>query len=202
MKIIGITGNSGSGKSLISKYLGEKGATVINADLIAAEILRPDRPAYSEFVGLFGRDFLLSDSTVNKKKLADLIFSNKEQRVRLNKLTHPPIAERCLELAEEARKNGAKAVFIEAALLTESGLAEGVDEVWLVTASQGEKMRRIMNRDSLTEDEAAKRLAAQSPDKELIGKADKIIENNGNLEELYQKIDILCAVLAAEKFKV
>jgi len=202
MKTVGITGNSGSGKSLIGKYLGEKGAAIINADLIAAEILRPDGLAYGRFVELFGEKYLLHDGYVDKKKLADLIFSDSEQRERLDKLTHPLIIERCFTLAEEAGKNGAEAVFIEAALLIESRAAERVDEIWLVTASHEQKMRRIINRDSLTEEAATKRLAAQATDQELTNKADKIaykiVENNGDIKELYQKIDALYAALLSE----
>ena len=191
MKIIGLTGNSGSGKTAVCDILRPFGAYIIDADKIARDVVEPGEAAYVELVNCFGTGILHKDGTLNRKKLAGIAFPDGEKRRRLTAVTHKHIIARMMEEAERIRANpdGYRFIVFDAPLLVEAGLHKVVSEVWLVHAPEETKMRRIIARDGLTADEALARLNAQPSFETLAAYADRIIENDGNLGTLKSQVE-------------
>ncbi|MDX9873259.1 MAG: dephospho-CoA kinase [Clostridia bacterium] len=182
-RIIGLTGGIASGKSLISGKLKEWGAMIIDADEIARALTGPDSPALREIRRSFGDEVFNADGTLSRKKLGTMVFNSVEARNRLNGLLHPLVqTEIKRQLAENKEKDWPLLV-IDAPLLLEAGLEKMTDEVWVVALDEQEQVRRLMARDALTREEASRRLAAQMPLKEKLQYADRIIDNNGSMEE-------------------
>ena len=185
--IIGITGNSGSGKTTISKLLKEEvNADIINADEIVTEMSMPGEVYYNEIVKEFGENILLENGKINKPKLADIIFKNSEKREILNSLTFKYIVD-----AIKARVNSSKnqIVIIDAPLLIESKLNEICDIVISVIADKDIKLKRICKRDSIDESTALKRIEAQPQNEFYIKNSNLVIINNKtNLENQLEDI--------------
>ncbi|VAV84434.1 Dephospho-CoA kinase [hydrothermal vent metagenome] len=201
MIVAGLTGGVGSGKSLVAEKLAELGAVVIDADLIAREVLRPGEPAFDEVVEYFGKEMLTADNEIDRKKLGTVIFNDKEKRETLNNITHPRIRERMMARLEELRSSTGeestrcKIVVLDIPLLIESKLEDKVDCVIVVYADDETRLRRLIERDALTEEEAQARIASQIPLKEKLKAADYIINNNKErsetLKETAQVFDTL-----------
>lgn len=188
--IIGITGNSGTGKSEISKLLAEKiNAKIINADEVVKELSENGNEYYEKIVELFGSS-ILNNNKLNKPQMAKIIYNNKEKREELNKLTYKYIVE---EIKKRAKNSDYKNLIIDAPLLFESGLNKICNITIGVIANMDNKIQRICKRDNIDEETALARLKIQQEDKFYIQKSDYIIKNNGkineiNLEEICTKI--------------
>jgi len=185
MIVAGLTGGVASGKSLVAEKLAQLGAVVIDADLIAREVLRPGEPAFDEVAEYFGKEVLTDNNEVDRKKLGAVIFNDKEKREALNRITHPRIRERMMARLARLRSDHTedserrKVVVLDIPLLIESELEDKVDCVIVVYADEETRLRRLIKRDSLTKEEARARIAAQIPLKEKLKAADYIIDNNG-----------------------
>ena len=127
-QILGITGGIASGKSSVSTFIKELGFPIIDADLVAREVVEPGEEAYYEIVKVFGEGILLPDGSINRTKLGDVIFHNEEKRLKLNSIVHPAVRKRMRELAEKAFQDGAKTVFMDIPLLFESKLTFMVEK--------------------------------------------------------------------------
>lgn len=188
--IIGITGNSGTGKSEISKLLAEKiNAKIINADEVVKELSENGNEYYEKIVELFGSS-ILNNNKLNKPQMAKIIYNNKEKREELNKLTYKYVVE---EIKKRAKNSDYKNLIIDAPLLFESGLNKICNITIGVIANMDNKIQRICKRDNIDEETALARLKIQQEDKFYIQKSDYIIKNNGkineiNLEEICTKI--------------
>lgn len=192
MFIIGLTGGIASGKSLVSSYLASLGAGVIDADLVAREVVEPGRPALAEVVREFGPGVLSSDGTLNRKELGRLVFSDQARLDRLNRITHPYILEIIRERLEAYRAaSPCGAVVIDAPLLIETGLHRLVDEVWVVYVDPTTQLQRLMKRDRLTPEAAAQRIASQLPLEEKVRYAHRIIYNRGEPEETLRQVRMI-----------
>ncbi|MDR2898858.1 MAG: dephospho-CoA kinase [Clostridiales bacterium] len=192
MIIVGITGNSGCGKSTVCDYLKNMGAYVIDADKLARDITEPYGLAYNDIISEFGEEILTDKGFIDRKKLAALIFSSKEKQLKLQDITHGHILKAMLNEAHSIGEKVKNAVVIfDAPLLFESGLNKKCDWVWVVDSDYENKIARIMNRDSLTETEAKRRLNSQTDPEILKKKADGVIMNNGTEAELYRKTEIM-----------
>ena len=187
--MIGLTGDIASGKSTAARRLRELGAFVADADLISREVI--DEPEVLARLGeAFGPGIFGEDGTLCRRELAARAFDTPEGARALNAIMHPAIAKKLAELARAAESTGHyPLVFTDAALLIESGFNELCDGVWLITADHETRMKRIMERDGLTEDEAADRIARQMPDEETRAFASTVIENDGSVAELIEKVD-------------
>ena len=185
--IIGITGNSGSGKTSISKLLKEKlGADNINADEVVKEMSMPEAIYYKEVIKAFGKDILLGNGEINKPKLADIIFESSEKRDVLNILTFKYIAQ---EIKTRADLSKSEIVIIDAPLLIESKLNEICDIVISVVADEDIKLKRICARDSIDENTALNRIKAQPKNEFYIKNSNLVvINNNSNLEKQVEGI--------------
>lgn len=181
--IVGLTGGIATGKSLVSNELKRLGAHIIDADIVAREIVEPGKPAYGEIVREFGSSILKEDGTLDRKGLGRIVFSDREALNKLNSITHPRIKERIAQEALEIEKRYEDPVIVvDIALLIELGMHTGMSSVIVVYSPEDEQIRRMLQRDGLTEQDARNRLKAQMPIKEKLKYADHIIENTGTVE--------------------
>ena len=178
VRVIGLTGGTGSGKSTVSRIAGELGAGVIDADMIAREIVQKGQEALQKIVEAFGNDILLASGELNRKKLGGIVFADREKLKLLNQITHTYIVERIKQDIEWKRaKQAYTSIIVDAAVLVESGLYKICDRVWVVVADRGERLERIMKRDSLSRHEAENRINAQLPEEEMKKYASAVIYN-------------------------
>ncbi|MDQ7794890.1 MAG: dephospho-CoA kinase [bacterium] len=178
MFIVGLTGGIASGKSTVARILRELGATVLDADLAAREVAVEALP---ELVEAFGEDVRGPGGSLDRARLATLIFTDPQARQRLNQITHPRILRRLAGELGRLEREGVAIVVVEAALLVDAGLTGLVDEVWVVAADPDRQVARLAERDRLTGDEAAGRLEAQLPLAEKLRAAHVVIDNDGTL---------------------
>ncbi|MCL1905997.1 MAG: dephospho-CoA kinase [Clostridiales bacterium] len=190
-KVIGLTGQIGSGKSLAASILAEMGAAVIDADELARQVVEPGQPAYNEISAAFGAEYILPQGGLDRKALAALIFSDEASRSRLNAITHPRIRKEAEQLIKVYRKKGRKLIVLEAALLIGSGFTDMLDEVWLITAPKEQIFIRLAKRDGLSKAETAARLKAQLPVEIQAAAVSRVIENNGSEQSLRAKLSAL-----------
>jgi len=184
-RVIGLMGNSGSGKSMIARYLEQKGAHIIDADEVSHDLCRLGQPGLAAIREAFDPMYFNEDGSLNRKRLGKWVFTDKAALQRLEAILHPMILERMKEQLAEA--DGL--VVIDCALLDKMGLLELVDEVWLVMADFDQKLSRIMERDGLSAKEAADRLQNQTEESILAGRADRIIQNGGMPEDVYRQVE-------------
>lgn len=187
---IGLTGGIACGKSTVSDMFVRRGAKLIDIDLIAREIVQPGKPAFEEIAGRFGNDILLPDGTLNRKKLAEIVFQNKECRLELERITHPLIrCEMSDRMAQYEQSFPDKLVVVDVPLLIESNLQSYFQQVVLVYIPRPLQKQRLMVRDQISAEQAEHRLNAQMPIEEKKKLADYVIDNSGSLEETERQVD-------------
>jgi len=190
MKVIGLTGGIASGKSTASDYLREIGATIIDADIVAREIVERGQAALNEIVEYFGREVLMDDGTLNRKYLGSIVFSDSEKLQVLNRITHKRIIERIEEKIQYYREKGTiKVLFLDAALLIEMKMYLLTDEVWLVTVDREMQLERLMHRDDLSFDEARDRINSQMCLEQKNQHADVILDNSKDFDFLKAQVE-------------
>lgn len=177
MKIFGLTGKTGAGKSTVALKLKALGGYVIDGDLIARNITRKGKPALTELAKEFGCDIIEEDGTLNRKLLASRAFKDKESTARLNEITHPLIKEEFEDELRIAENDGYPFALIDAAALLESSCKDLCEKIIVVTAPEDIRLQRILERDSITKEQALTRMNAQFPDEYYFEKADIIIRN-------------------------
>lgn len=197
MRIIGLTGDAGSGKSTVTRMLTELGAAVVDADQIARELTVPGSPVFDEIVAAFGATVLAPDGTLDRPRLAVRIFTDSQERERLNRITHPPILAILKSKITAARNRGQGILVVEVPLLLETGTNSLVDEVWLVTADRPVKLARLQAR-GLDPELADRLLAAQMPQEQKVKHAHRIIDNNDSLTRTRQQVIKCWTELIAE----
>jgi len=189
MKIIGLTGGIGSGKSTVAKMLEELGAVVIHADTIGHEAYRPMSEGWCRVTQAFGPGILAPDQTIDRRKLGALVFAEPEALKRLNAIVHPLIFAAIRERIEAYRAAGATPpVVVEAAILIEANWLPLVDEVWLVVAHPEAVIARLRAQRDLAPTAVQQRIAAQMSDVERRKYADVVLENTGSLDELRTQV--------------
>lgn len=193
--IVGLTGGIASGKSTVSEMIRDHEIRVLDADVIAREIVEPGEPALDEIRAAFGDAVLAEDGSLDRESLGDEIFDDPEARERLEAITHPRIARRMQEKAAAAREAGANLVVYDAALIVENGLHQAFDSLIVVSASESTQLSRVQQRDGLSEKAARSRIDAQMPLDEKLRVADFIVDNDGSLEQTRRQVDRLCAFL-------
>ncbi len=188
MKIIGLTGGFGSGKSTVSKLLTELGAVVIDADKVGHEVFKPGTEAWRVVVGIFGQGIISTDGTIDRRKLGKIVFRNPDARARLNQIMHPRILERVKAMIEEYERGGADIIVIEAPLLLEVGWKSMVSELWITSAPQTTVISRLREQRGIPESESLARIRAQLTDEERTSQADVVIYTDCTLDELKDRV--------------
>lgn len=198
MITVGLTGGIGSGKSEVSRLLAERGAVVIDADLLAREAVEPGTPGLERIVAEFGPEVLHADGTLDRPALGQRVFSDPEALARLNAIVHPLVGERTAELLEHARESAAEVVVHDVPLLVENGLAEMYDVVVVVAASPCTQLDRLVRLRGMSEQEARQRIGAQAPLEAKLEVATHVLRNDGPIEELAPQVDQLWRAIRHE----
>jgi dephospho-coA kinase len=193
MKIVGITGLIASGKSTLSSYIKNKGYKIVDADAISRDITKKDRIGYAKVIEEFGRDILSSNGEIDRVKLSNIVFNDKNSLKKLNDTLHPLIfqeIDRQLDLYKDE-----KILFLDAPLLFEAKLDKKCDEVILVFCDEEVQISRIQKRDNKDYDSAKKIIDSQIAKEFKIEKSDYIIDNNCEIERFYFKVDLIMRIL-------
>ncbi len=189
MIIVGLTGSVGTGKSTVANLFKELGAYVIDWDELAREVTRPHLKAWKEIVEYFGKGILNEDLTINRQKLADIVFSNKEKVAKLNQIVHPEVFKEDERITDEIKSLDPDALVIkDIPLLFELTRPVYVDKIVVVSASEQTQLRRLEEK-VITREDARNRIKSQLPLEEKIKSADFVINNDGPLEETKKQVE-------------
>jgi dephospho-CoA kinase len=185
--IIGLTGGIGAGKSAVADFFSRKGATIVDTDLIAREVVTPPSPVLDALVKEFGSGIVRADGTLDRTALAAAVFGDREREARLNQITHPAIRERTL--AAMRAQPASEMVVVVVPLLLQSGFDSYCDQVVSVVAPRAQRVERAMRRDGMSSDQVEKRMAAQLSDEEYEKRADIVVRNDGDMAALERAVD-------------
>lgn len=188
--IIGVTGNIASGKSETARILQQKGCALVDADAVGHELYGYDRALVQQLAAEFGQDVLLSNGTLNRKKLGSLVFGRPEALATLNRIVHPALINAIRERIRSSQRVMNRLV-LDAALIIELGFAKEVDYLVFVSASVEVRLKRLMERSGLTEEEAMRRIESQMPEESKLPHADFVIKNETTREYLVDQVDAL-----------
>jgi dephospho-CoA kinase len=190
--LIGLTGSIGSGKTTVAKRLRERGAHVLDADEFAHTETKSGTEGLKEVAAAFGAEIISPDGSLNREILASIVFKNEEKRFLLNAILHPRILNAMRVHAANLFQNNKNAIVVyDMPLLIETGEYKKVDRIWLVTADDEARIKRIMARDNCSREAALSRIAAQMPQAEKLAYADVVIENSDGLNALNERVDAL-----------
>ncbi|MDO4690858.1 MAG: dephospho-CoA kinase [Fusobacterium sp.] len=190
--IIGLTGGIASGKTTVSKILKTKGFLIYDADEIAREISKEEE-VKKELISYFGEQILDKASNIDRKKLKDIVFKDKEKLEELNRIIHPRVYVFFKSIRE--KNDYKKTIVFDVPLLFESGIDKLCDKILLVLANRELKIKRIIKRDGISKELAEKIIGSQMSDDEKIKKADIIIKNNDSIEDLKEQVERFCVYL-------
>lgn len=189
MRIIGITGGVGAGKSTVLDYLEKVcGAFVIQADKIGHKVMEPDGSCYQPVIELFGEHIVDEEKKIDRKAVSDVVFKEEEMLEKLNALIHPAVKRYILKKIEEEKKAGRALFVVEAALLLEDHYDEFCDEIWYIHTDMEVRIARLMSSRGYTREKALSIIENQASEEFFRTHADQVIENNGNLEKTYARI--------------
>ena len=188
MKVIGLTGGIGSGKSTVSRFLAELGAVILDVDRVGHEAFKPDTEIYQQVVAAFGQQILTPGGDIDREKLGEIVFGNPESLARLNQIMHPPMHEMVSAQLDDYRRQGREVVVIEAPLLIEVGWTSSVDEVWVTTASEATVLSRLEAEKRLSHQQALARIHSQLSSAERLRHADVVIDTDCDLGELRARV--------------
>jgi len=188
MKIIGLTGGIGSGKSTAARFLVELGAEVIDLDKVGNEALKKGKKAYKKAVREFGETILDKDGEIDRTKLGRIVFNDHEALKRLNNIVHPEIDKTVADKIQKSRRRGVKVVVLEAAAMLEAKKTWQVDELWVTVAPEKTTFDRLKQKSGYNEADARARINSQMPNEERIKKAKVVIINDSTLDELKARV--------------
>lgn len=183
--VIGLTGNIAVGKSVVRQMLQHLGAYPIDADGLSHQAMQPGAPAYKPVVDTFGQFILGPDKRINRALLGQIVFSNPEALGKLEAIVHPVVRQAINTLVARSKQ---RVVVIEAIKLLESGLADGLDAIWVVDASAETQLKRLMQKRNMSEADARQRIMAQSPQANKLARAAVVIKNDDNVEETWKQV--------------
>jgi dephospho-CoA kinase len=195
MIIVGLTGSVGTGKSTVAKFFRQLGTYIIDWDELARAAMRPSSKAWKEIVEYFGKDFLNEDLTINRQKLAEVVFSDKGKVTKLHHIVHPEVLKEDERMTSEIKSLDPNAIIIkDIPLLFELTHPIFVDKIVVVSASERNQLRRLEERGMSCED-AQSRIKSQLPLEEKIKSADFVINNDGSLEETKRQVEQIYTLL-------
>jgi dephospho-CoA kinase len=187
---VGLTGGIASGKSMVSEIFASLGAKILDADEVAREVLLPGQPAWTRLRQAFGEEFFHPDGTVKRKQLRKLVFADPEKRKQLNAIVHPEVVKEINRRSESwSSSDQADVLLVDVPLLLEVGVANRFDKVVVVYASESVQIKRLLQRDGISEEEAKQALNVQMPLSKKVEQADYVIDNSGRLEETQAQVE-------------
>lgn len=191
MTVIGLTGNIGSGKTTVGRLLNEeKGCLCLNADEFGRLVAKPEGEAYQKLQKAFGSAYFMPDGQLNRPKMAELVFHNKDKLAILNSIIHPAVLLRLKRaISEIAARDMEQIVVVEAALLIEANYLDILDQLWLVWADDAVRLKRVMARDGISAAQAQARMDNQMPQAEKAKYARYILHNNGSIKDLKRELE-------------
>ncbi|MDY6824788.1 MAG: dephospho-CoA kinase [Thermodesulfobacteriota bacterium] len=198
MIIAGLTGSVATGKSFAAKCFSRRGAIIIDADLIAHEVVEQGRPAWQEIVDTFGRNILQTDGRIDRKRLGGIIFNAPDRKEQLNRIVHPRVFEEISRRlaainGDETQKKAV--VLLDVPLLFETGMDRDISDIIVVYTPPDIQLERLMQRDGINREDALARINAQMPVEEKRPLADFVIDNSGTIEETESQVDAIFATL-------
>ncbi len=196
--ILGLTGQTGAGKSTVARFFKENNIPIIDADQIAHSVINDEKQCLADIVLEYGIFVLYANGTLNRKKLAKIVFSDKDKLKRLNQITFPYIIAKIKSTIDQHKKSGESLVVLDAPLMYESGADKLCSTVIAVIADADIRMNRILIRDRLTDDEARNRINSQHQDDFYRSRADHILINDGSIKELAVSLNNLLSSLEME----
>jgi dephospho-CoA kinase len=197
--LVGLTGGIATGKSTVSVMLRELGCVIIDADVLAREVVEPGAPAFREIVAEFGPEVVQPDGTLDRKRLGAVVFGDAERRRRLEAITHPAIRARFAARLERLREERfAGLVVFDAAVMVESGNYKNMDRLVVVATDPETQRSRLMARDGIAAEDAARRIASQMPLAEKVKLADYVIDNSGDRRATAARVREVHAALLEE----
>ena len=208
MLLVGLTGNIAGGKTEVSRLLGEHGATVIDADVLAREVVAPGTPALKAITANWGRSVLSPDGSLDRDALRNSVFQDPDELLELNEIVHPEIEKKRDAAIAAARERGDSVVVCVVPLLFEKHMVDEFDKIVLVDAPRPIRFERLLKKRGLDEAEALRMIAAQMPAELKRARADYVLENTGSMTELRNEVGSLWAelqreaALASEEVKV
>lgn len=186
--IIGLTGSIASGKSTVSQMLKELGYPVVDADLVARQVVEPQTETLQKIEEAFGPQVIREDGSMDREKVGSIIFHDPASRKKLNDIIHPAIRAEMLKQRQAHMDAGCKTVIMDIPLLFESKLQHMVDKILVVSVSEQEQLKRLVERNQFTEQEARARIASQLPMSVKEAGADEVLDNNGTIEETKRQL--------------
>jgi dephospho-CoA kinase len=205
MYLIGLTGGIASGKSVVSSRLRELGAVVVDADVLAREVVEPGQPALAAIADAFGPRVIADDGSLDRAALGAIIFSDADQRAVLNGITHPAVWRRAKELFAEAERVDPGAIVVyDVPLLAEAAANRPItfDLVVVVNASAETRVERLVTLRGLSPDESWRRISSQASDEQRLSIADVVIDSNGTIDETLAQVDALWSSLGSTQRRV
>lgn len=197
--LVGLTGGIATGKSTVSTILRALGSEIIDADLLAREVVEPGEPALEQIADEFGRDVLTASGALDRKKLGAIIFANPERRRRLEAITHPAIRERFLARLDTLAARGFTGIVVfDAAVMIESGNYKNMDRLIVVVTDDATQMARLHGRDGTDEAENRRKISSQMPLAEKAKLADYVIDNSGSREATAEQVRRVFTALMSE----
>ena len=195
MRVFGLTGNIGSGKSTVAAMFREAGIPVLDADRISREVTAPGSPAHREIVEEFGPGILGPDGGIDRGRLAEIVFSDPARRARLERITHPAILAAMMESLSLLAREGHAAAIVEATLVHESGRKGLFEAVISVRCDPPVQLRRLAMRGGMTREQAEARVAAQMDPEEKARASEYVVDNSGELEATRRQVDRIVRIL-------
>jgi dephospho-CoA kinase len=187
---IGLTGGIATGKSTVSQLLVDRGYAVVDADILAREAVQVGSEALLDIARVFGPEAVLQTGELNRKRIGEIVFSDRTKLTLLESLVHPKVRQLALQRRQELESQGTKLAFYDVPLLFEKGMREFFDRVLVVACSPDTQRRRLINRDGLAPEDAERRIASQLKIEEKVMLADDVIRNDGTLEQLASQVDV------------
>lgn len=190
MKKIGITGGVGSGKSKVLEYLAEKdGVSIYQADLLAHQVQMPGTECYKKILEYFGDGICGEDGKIDRKKLGAIVFANEEKRLVLNRIVHPAVEQKVIELAEKEAETGCKIFVLEAALLHTSFYRTFLDEIWYIHVDEQVRRERLKESRYYTDEKITAMINSQPSEALFRQISQKVIANSGDFSETRRQLD-------------
>jgi dephospho-CoA kinase len=189
MKVIGLTGGTGTGKTTVAKILAQQGAVVIDADILAKEVVQKDNQIKKQLQEAFGNQILDFDGQLDRIALANIVFGNPDKLLMLNKIVHPAVYELLDKELKELRSQKEQEMVVVDIPIPAPDFRQLFDEIWVVDASLEKRVKRLMQRNAHSRDEAMKRINAQMSQEDYLRLADRVIKNEGTVEELEAYIE-------------